>query len=63
MIYFLEIIHLPITYLEQRFGDWTLSPSAGKMHIQLGAIDIDSANLRTGPEDGDAVQSPKRCFK
>jgi hypothetical protein len=27
---FLDIIHLPVYYLKQCFGDWIVSPSSGK---------------------------------
>jgi hypothetical protein len=30
LLTFLDIIHHPLVYVKQHFGDWTLPPSSGK---------------------------------
>jgi hypothetical protein len=35
----LVIIHHPVFYVEQRFGNWTLPSSSGKKPTQLGPVD------------------------
>jgi hypothetical protein len=58
--------HRPIYISKQRFEDWILSPSSGKTYSHLGPNDRPTPYLLTGPEyvlpeDGDKIQSPKRC--
>jgi hypothetical protein len=50
----------------QRFGDWVLSPFQVK-HAQLGSTDRANRYFRTAVpaprwQDGDRIQSPKRCI-
>jgi hypothetical protein len=39
IIAFFNIIHRHVSYLKQRFGDWTRAPSPGKKPTRLGPID------------------------
>jgi hypothetical protein len=58
IIAFMDIIHHPVFYLKQHFGDWFMSLSSGKNILNWAHL-IVVVHI-SGPEDRDRIQSPNR---
>jgi hypothetical protein len=57
---FSDVIHRPVFYLKQRFGDWSLSPSTGKNLLSWAKLTelVLISGLRTPSTTQDRVYKP-----